>query len=169
MTLTRLAVAFVLVLFAMPWHPQSGSQPEEEIKKLEADRSKAQVQGDAAKLDQLLAPEFMEINAAGQIRTKRENIEGHTSGQTHWEKFDLDDLSVRVYGETAVVSGRLTRKGTSSGRDLSGQSRYTRYYVRRQGHWQAIFQYSIPIALASSASRPVVARDVFSPQYSFEF
>lgn len=148
MSLTRVAVAFVLVLFAMPWHPQSESQPEEEIKKLEADRSKAQVQGDTVKLDQLLAPEFMEVNAAGQIRTKQENIDGHTSGQTHWEKFELDGLTVRVYGETAVVSGRLTRKGTSSGRDLSGQSRYTRYYVRRQGHWQAIFQYSIPIALA---------------------
>ena len=143
MTVTRIAAALVLMV-AMPSHPQTSSQQEEEIKTLEAERSKAQVQGDTGKLDELLAPEFMEVNVAGQIRTKRENIDGHKSGQAHWERFDLDELSVRVYGETAVVSGHLTRKGMFAGRDLSGQSRYTRYYVRRQGHWQAIFQHSIP-------------------------
>ena len=149
MTLTRLVPVLVLLLLGRPWQlSQGSSQPDEEIKKMEAARSKAQVQGDVAILDQLLAPEFVEISAAGQIRTKRENIEGHKSGQTHWEKFDLDDLSVRVYGETAVVTGRLTRKGTFAGRDISGQSRYTRYYVRREGNWQAIFQHSVPAAMA---------------------
>ena len=112
-----------LLMVAMASHPQTLSQQEDEIKNLEGERGKAQVRGDIAKLDEVLAPEFIEINAAGQIRTKRENIEGHKSGQVHWEKFDLDELSVRVYGETAVVSGRLTRKGTFAGRDLSGQSR----------------------------------------------
>jgi len=143
MTLISVILAFVLMV-AMASHPQVLSQQEEEVKKLEGERSKAQVQGDIGKLDEVLAPEFMELNTAGQIRTKRENIEGHKSGEVHWEKFDLDELSVRVYGETAVVSGRLTRKGTFAGRDLSGQSRYTRYYVRRQGRWQANFQHSVP-------------------------
>ena|SRR5437868_15336697 len=115
-----------------------------EIKHLEAERSKAQVKGDVRRLEELLAPEFVEISATGQVRTKAENIEGHRSGQTHWQAFDLDELNVQVHGETAVVTGRLTRKGSFAGRDLSGQSRYTRYYVRRQGHWQAIFQHSIP-------------------------
>ena len=143
MTLISVILAFVLMV-AMASHPQVLSQQEEEVKKLEGERSKAQVQGNIGELDEVLAPEFMELNTAGQIRTKRENIEGHKSGEVHWEKFDLDELSVRVYGETAVVSGRLTRKGTFAGRDLSGQSRYTRYYVRRQGRWQAIFQHSVP-------------------------
>ncbi|PYY16925.1 MAG: hypothetical protein DMG60_13385 [Acidobacteria bacterium] len=116
----------------------------EKITQLEQERSKAQVQSDVSKLNQLLAPEFVEVNAAGQIRTKAENIEGHRNGQTHWQAFDLNELKVKVYGNTAVVTGRLTRTGTFAGRDLSGRSRYTRYYVNRQGHWQAIFQHSIP-------------------------
>src|SRR6266849_3118469 len=123
-----------------------------EIKQLEGERSRNLVNGDADKQDQLLAPEFVEVSAAGQVRTKAENIQGMKSGQTHWEAFDLSDLDVHVYGETAVVTGRLRRKGTSAGRDISGQSRYTRYYVRRQGHWQAIFQHGIPIGDADNAS-----------------
>src|SRR6266852_5927729 len=125
-----------------------------EIKQLEGERSRNLVNGDADKQDQLLAPEFVEVSAAGQVRTKAENIQGMKSGQTHWEAFDLSDLDVHVYGETAVVTGRLRRKGTSAGRDLSGQSRYTRYYVRRQGRWQAIFQHGIPIGDADNARVP---------------
>src|SRR5437660_1737512 len=64
----------------------------EKITQLEQERSKAQVQGDVSKLNELLAPEFMEINAAGQVRTKAENIEGHRWGETHWQAFDLNDL-----------------------------------------------------------------------------
>src|SRR5712692_295747 len=125
-----------------------------EIKQLEGERSRNLVNGDVDKQDLLLAPEFVEVSAAGQVRTKAENIQGMKSGQTHWEAFDLSDLDVHVYGETAVVTGRLSRKGTSAGRDLSGQSRYTRYYVRRQGRWQAIFQHGIPIGDADNASAP---------------
>ncbi|HVH88500.1 MAG TPA: nuclear transport factor 2 family protein [Terriglobales bacterium] len=116
----------------------------EEITRLEQDRSKAQVQGDVSKLNELLAPEFMEMNVAGQIRTKAENIQAHTSGQIHWQAFDISDTKVQVYGNTAIVTGRLSRKGTLAGRNLSGRSRYTRYYLKKQGHWQAIFQYSLP-------------------------
>jgi ketosteroid isomerase-like protein len=151
LNVTRVAAELILVFIAQILSAQSGSQPEQEIRKCEAERSKAQVQGDAAKLDQLLAPEFIEVGSAGQIRTKKENIEGHKSGQVHWEQFDLDDLNVRVYGETALVTGRLTRKGSVGGQDLNGQSRYTRYYVRRKGRWQAIFQHSVPIAMANEA------------------
>ena len=125
---------------------QDPANVAEEITRLEQERSKAQVQGDVKRLNELLAPEFIEINAAAQIRTEAENIEGHTSGQVHWQAFDLTDSKVQVYGDTAVVTGRLTRKGTVAGRDLSGRSRYTRYYLKRQGHWQAIFQFSIPDA-----------------------
>ena len=144
LTVTCLAVCAVV----LPSQVNKVSVEDEvvkEIKQLEAERSRNLVNGDADKQDQLLAPEFVEVSATGQVRTKAENIQGMKSGQTHWEAFDLSDLDVHVYGETAVVTGRLRRKGTFAGRDISGQSRYTRYYVRRQGHWQAIFQHGIPI------------------------
>jgi len=116
------------------------------LKGLEAERSRAQVAGDVKKLDELIAPEFIEMNAVGNVRTKQQNIDGHRAGDTHWQRFDLVDLDVEVHGETAIVRGHLIRKGTSGGRNLSGETHYTRYFVRRNGKWQAIFQYSVPIA-----------------------
>lgn len=116
----------------------------DELKRLEGERSRAQVAGNVNKLDELIAPEFIEMNAAGNVRTKAQNLEGHRAGETHWLRFDLIDLEVEDHGDTAIVRGHLIRKGTSRGRDLSGETRYTRYFVRRNGKWQAIFQYSVP-------------------------
>lgn len=116
----------------------------DELKQLEHERSEAQVQGDVAKLDELLAPEFVEINSMGVVRTKAQNLAGHRAGETHWERFDLIDLQVEVRGLTAIVRGHLIRKGSSGGRDLSGETNYARYFVRRDGRWEAVFQFSIP-------------------------
>ncbi len=128
--------------------PQVGSQEllnvVQQITRLEQERSQAQVRGDLSKLNQLLAPEFVEINAAGDLRTKTENVQAHKEGQVHWKAFDLNNLKVEVYGNTAIVTGHLSRKGTFAGRDVSGRSRYTRYYLKRNGEWQAVFQHGIP-------------------------
>ena len=140
-------------------------QTEDEIKVLEAERSQALVRGDVRKLDELLAPEFVEINTAGNVRTKADNLAGHQQGKTHWQTFDLDQQQVRVAGETAVVSGRVTRKGTFDGRDMSGQSNYTRYYLKRNGHWQAIFQYSVPALAAQTATAQQPVRRKTSAPY----
>ena len=118
---------------------------EAELKSLEAERSRVQVAGDTKRLDELLASEFVEVNAAGVLRTKAQNIQGHQTGDARWERFDLVDLQVEAQQETAVVHGHLIRKGTYAGRDLSGENHYTRYFIRRDGRWQAIFQYSVPI------------------------
>jgi hypothetical protein len=116
---------------------QETSQSEvEKLKELEHERSRAQVAGDTKKLGELLAAEFVEVNPTGMVRTKAQNLEGHKSGNTHWERFDLVDLKIEVLGETAIVKGHLIRKGTFGGRDLSGKANYTRYFVRRDGKWQ---------------------------------
>ena len=120
-----------------------GTSADDVLRALEAKRSRAQVAGDVRTLDELLAPEFMEMNAAGNIRTKAQNLQGHGDHQTRWQKFDLTQLQVEVHGDTAVVRGHLVRKGASGGRDLSGESDYTRYFVRRDGKWQAVFQYGV--------------------------
>ena len=59
--------AFLLIV-AMASHPQTLSQQEEEIKNLEGERGKAQVQGDIAKLDEVLAPASREIFSTEELK-----------------------------------------------------------------------------------------------------
>jgi ketosteroid isomerase-like protein len=45
---------------------------------------------------------------------------------------------VRVYGNTAVVTGGLTEKGTRDGTAYTDTYRWTDVFVKRGGHWQAV-------------------------------
>jgi ketosteroid isomerase-like protein len=131
------AVAMVFVataLLASAW----GQDVQEQIKKLEMDRSDAIVKSDIAKLDKYTADDYVLINMNGRMTGKSEMIEGFKSGSSKLTSDDLSDLKVRVYGNTAVVTGKADIKGTLGGTDATGQILYTRVYVKKDGRWQSV-------------------------------
>ncbi len=111
---------------------------EQELIKLEQDRAQAAVRGDTAFLEQNTADDYTFINARGMLITKAQMLADFKSGQIKLQSSDLDDLHARVYGDTAVLTGRSTQKGQAYGQDISGQYRFTRVYVKRDGRWQSV-------------------------------
>jgi ketosteroid isomerase-like protein len=57
-----------------------------------------------------------------------------------------EDVSVRIFGETAVVTGRSTRKRAGpSGEAVTQSVRFTRVYAERDGRWQVVSAQTTPI------------------------
>jgi len=111
---------------------------QEQLKKLEMDRAQAVVKGDTATLDRMSAADYTVINISGQLLTKAEILDAIKSGDLKYDQLDNDDLQVRVYGDTAVITGRTTQKGQFKGQDIGGQTRFTRVYVKQHGNWQSV-------------------------------
>jgi ketosteroid isomerase-like protein len=121
---------------------------EREIRELEAQLSRAVVAGDRGLFDRVLAVDFTHTSHSGQFKTRAEwmaedkvdSRQGKPqAGKTTYEAFDVDDLAVRIYGETAVVTGRSTPKGrTAKGEPIRSQYRFLRVWVKRDGHWQVV-------------------------------
>ena len=65
-------------------------------------------------------------------------MEGFKSGKIKFESRELSDLEVRVYGNTAVVTGQVKQKSTNDGADTSGENRFTRVYVKQNGRWVSV-------------------------------
>ena len=63
---------------------------------------------------------------------------GLKNGTLNFTQFDVDQMKAMVFGDTGVVTGRLTQKGTYEKTDLSGVFRFTDTYVRREGHWRCV-------------------------------
>jgi Domain of unknown function (DUF4440) len=59
-------------------------------------------------------------------------------GTMHITSLDLNDLKVRIYGDTAVVTSRADLEGTNGTSPISGKYRYTRVYNRRLGQWKIV-------------------------------
>jgi len=112
--------------------------PEREIRLLETRLRQAALTGATAVLNDLLADDYTNTNAYGLVRHKSQVIEDVGSGDSSFEAIDLDDISVNIYGDAAVLTAKRTVKGRSKGRDPSGQFRQLRVYAKRHGRWQAV-------------------------------
>ncbi len=111
---------------------------EEELKKLETDRATAAVKGDAATLAKETSDDYTFINLYGQMSDKSQMLDAFKTGRTKLTTDDLSDMKVRVYGNTAVITGKADVKGTMGGKDTNGQLMFTRVYVKKGGRWQSV-------------------------------
>jgi ketosteroid isomerase-like protein len=138
------SIAVVLVAAGYARHSEayiSESAPDrvqEEIKRIEQERNKAILTGDLAALDRMTSHDYTFITQRGELRTKAEILDGFKSGSFKYGARDVSDLMVRVYGDTAVVTGRAIQKGTENTKDYSGENRFTRVYVKQEGRWVSV-------------------------------
>jgi uncharacterized protein (TIGR02246 family) len=116
----------------------ASAQIEDSVKALEAKRREALLAADTVALSKLMAPDFIEISRLGTVRTRADNIRDIAAGTLHLTSIQYDSLSVRVYGDVAVLTGIADNTGTMRGFPFSGTIRYTRVFVRREGRWQAV-------------------------------
>ena len=136
----RFAVFAIASLFVLGTLCGSAAAQEvaDQIKKMETDRAAAVVKGDWAKLEKETSDDYTLININGQMSNKSQMVEGFKSGQNKLTADDLSDMTVRVYDNVAVVTGKMDVKGTMGGKDVTGQGMFTRVYLKKGGHWQAV-------------------------------
>src|SRR5258708_16800440 len=104
----------VLVLTVAPMgegQKQSGrgshrTSVEEAIRKLDNERIQAQIHADETALDRIYAADFIGVGPSGTVRTKPQVILDFTSGDLKFQSITNDDVRGRVYGNTAVETGR---------------------------------------------------------------
>ena len=141
------AAARVQAAAKKPAHPAAATTAsvEDEIKKMEMERAAAAVKADTATLERMTADDYTFINRRGQLLTKADTMSRLKSGDIKLTANDVSDLKVRVYGNTAVVNGRVDVKGTMAGKDSSGPVLFTRVYVKKDGRWQSVAFQQTPI------------------------
>ena len=111
---------------------------DEAIRKLDNERIQAQIHADATALDSIYGADFIGVGPSGKVRTKPQVILDFTSGDLKFQSITTDDVQVRVYGNTAVETGRSTMKGQDNGQTVPRDTRFTRVWVQQQGRWQLV-------------------------------
>jgi len=117
--------------------------PDQELIKLENEWADALVKHDWAFLDHILADDYTWTDAEGNVWTKAQFLASLKSGEDVISSLVSDDMEVRVYGDTAVVTGRTTVKEQYKGKDISGQYQWTDMWVKDYaGRWQCVASHS---------------------------
>ncbi|HXI25320.1 MAG TPA: nuclear transport factor 2 family protein [Pyrinomonadaceae bacterium] len=108
---------------------------EQHVRQLSDDWVKAILRADAATLDRIMADDFF-LTYPLEGDDKEQFIADVMSGDFKFLHFQREQLSVRVFGQTAVLTARDSATWLYHGRELVGQYKIISVFAERDGRWQ---------------------------------
>ena len=128
----------------MSTHPETTFEIEQHLRHLNEEWVRAIAAGDGATLDRIMADDFV-FSYPLEGDDKEQFIADCTSGDLKVENIQRDQVSVRVFGSTAVLTARDATKWIYHGRELAGQYKILNVYSRRDGEWKLCALQACPI------------------------
>jgi len=120
---------------------------EQEVRQTVEKYRKALLQKDAATLERIWADDYTFTNGAGEIHSKADRLANLKSGATSLDSIsEEEDTKVRIHGNVAVATSRVTIKGQYSGKQTSGQYRSIHVWVKGAAGWQLVANQITPVA-----------------------
>lgn len=132
------------------------STPEAEVLAALAERDKAYLAGDEAKVAQFMTEDYLQTDVEGKVTDKQAWLNEFyrpmapllKSGKTRYVMFERSDIVVRDFGDTVVVAGKQTVKHVgvepwdpgitipSDSRRPPLTLRFTHVWIKRDGAWK---------------------------------
>lgn len=104
----------------------------------------AMTSADAATLDRIMADDFV-FSYPLEGDDKAQFIADCVSGDVKIQQVHHEQVTVRVFGPTAVLTARNTAKWIYHGREISGQYKIIHVYSNRDGEWKLCVVHACPI------------------------
>ena len=114
------------------------SAAEEELLKVEKEFAETIVNNDLEGLGRVVADDWIVIDPNGEIVDRARFFEVIKSGSLTHEIMESEDLRVRVYGDSAVVTAITSTKGKFMGQEFSTRERATDVFIKRDRRWQCV-------------------------------
>jgi uncharacterized protein (TIGR02246 family) len=134
------AIALAGALFAaQPASTQGAmSKDQEAVRKAETDRFAAMLKADVAALDKLLAADLTYTHGDGRVIGKAAFIADFKTGAFKYTTIEPNEITVRVFGDVAVVTGGAAMHVVNNGAPADIKIRYTDVHVKRNGAWEMV-------------------------------
>ena len=119
---------------------QSGeaARTEQAVQQQDQQRIRAQIAADTITLRRIYADDFLGIGPTGVVRNKAQVIADFTSHALTYQSITTAEIRVRIYGNTAVETGRSTMVGQDRGKAVPRENRFTRVWVMTDERWQLV-------------------------------
>ena len=127
-----------LVLLQTPVAAQNDTTTADELLRLEKRWNDAHLKGNAAALDHLWSDDLEVVVPKMPVMKKADVLAFARSGKMKFDAYTTSDLHVRLYGDTAVVSGRMKRSRTLKGQSIDDNWQFTKVYRREGGLWRVV-------------------------------
>jgi len=99
----------------------------------------AQIEGNRAELERLLADDFVLVGGDGSKVGKREHINEFTNPNLKLEPVTVREPVVHVWPNGAALGGTVDLKGTFEGKPFAQTLRYVDVWARREARWVVVY------------------------------
>lgn len=120
-------------LATVPDSPNLVSEIEKELFALEDAWALAVQQGDTETLDLIIGDDYVGTTASGNLQNKDDYLAAFLSGARKTYSLTTEDLRLKVYGNTAVITHGGHAEGVVGDQSTSGDYRWTHALVKREG------------------------------------
>ena len=117
---------------------RAAAEAKRGVRLQDQERIHAQMAADTVALRRIYADDFLGIGPTGVVRNKSDVVADFTSHALTYQSITTDEVLVRVYGTTAVETGRSTMVGQDRGKIVPRDNRFTRVWVMKDGRWQLV-------------------------------
>ena len=139
---TLIALALAL-LFASA----ARADDAEDVRRLDREITVATWAGDPVWFEEHLADEYVLVTPNGAIKSKRDVIRELSTPGLKMEPYEPVEVNVRMYGDSAVVTGRMLQRFVLGGIRYANDLRYTDVYVKRRGRWMIVSAHASAVAV----------------------
>ncbi len=142
-------LAACLMLFAMT-APALAAPKSEETAVIEALHAGCEAfrTGDVRAATDFLGEGFTLTDSSGNVTSLEQTLTELRNKEPRYEVFRNHGMKVRLYGDTAVVNGITSVKGTSGGQPFAAELQFTDTLVKRGGKWRIVASHVSPLPKA---------------------
>ena len=124
---------------ASPDTNQASAKSEQEIRQFMKDWERASFTGDKAWYGRHYADGFIKTDQRGEVVDKKHEVDSITYDRfTKVEASAVDDLKIKIFGDVAVATFKVTIKATTKSGTYNVNSRATSVFVKTSGIWQIV-------------------------------
>ena len=124
---------------------KQNSEDEQALRKIQHDWAEARMKGDSSYTRRLETENCTVVWPDGSIVNKREDLKS-MAGDIGFTEFKIDDLQVRLYGDTGIVVGQGTIRAHEGKQNLlGGKFVWTDTFIKQDGAWKVVASQVTPV------------------------
>ena len=117
----------------------NGAELPADLAKAVKDYDEAQIHGNKAELQRLVADDYTLVNSSGRVQSKAELIADYTTPGYKIEPFEILQPVEKAWSNGAVMGGVVNLRGTDGGKPFAVTLRFADIWAKRNGKWQVIY------------------------------
>src|SRR5215470_1180320 len=135
----RSLLTLLSIIASVPLIASANSRDDAKtVAALDTEYQAAVKNNDAATMDRILADDFVVVTGSGKIYTKADLLQMARTRRVQYEHQEDSDQTVRVWGDTAVITAKIWLKGTDEGKLFDWHVWFSDTYVRTPAGWRYV-------------------------------